>query len=402
MAEGVSLTGNIPARGGRHYGLDWLRIAAFAILILYHIGMVFAPWDWVIKTNHSYPELIAPMSAVTPWRLALLFAVSGYASWHLLSKMRDAAAFAGSRSKRLLIPLAFGMAVLVPVEMWIRVAEVGYPHGYWRFWLHDYWRLGEFYGRTFPSWEHLWFVAYLWTYTMILAAVLAYRTDRGAAWVAGAIDWLTHGWRVLWVPVLLLAVAKVGLLFVVEEEHGLLRDWGGHAQFVPMFVAGFLLAGAPQLWPALRRVWKVALALSVVTGAVVVAVETLYPGEAIPPHWVMAGERAAQVAMGWTMTVALFTLADRYWNRDHRWRRTLAEAVFPFYLIHQPAIVAITWLSLPLKLNAWVEFGMLLAGTGAVCAVFYLIGREIGWLRPLIGLGPRVRRDVPVASPQPA
>ncbi|MGJ3628926.1 hypothetical protein AB5I41_22465 [Sphingomonas sp. MMS24-JH45] len=25
----------------RHYGLDWLRIGAFAILILYHVGMVF-------------------------------------------------------------------------------------------------------------------------------------------------------------------------------------------------------------------------------------------------------------------------------------------------------------------------------------------------------------------------
>ena len=390
------------AREGRHYGLDWLRIAAFGVLILYHIGMVFAPWDWVIKTNHSYPGLIAPMSLVTPWRLALLFAVSGYASWHLLNKTGDAAAFAGSRSKRLLIPLAFGMAVLVPVEMWIRVSEAGYPHGYAQFWAVDYWRVGEFYGRLFPSWEHLWFVAYLWTYTMLLAAVLAYRTPRGAAWVAAGIAWLSEGWRVLWVPVALLAGAKVGLMFIVEEEHGLLRDWGGHAQFVPTFVAGFLLAGSPALWPALRRVWKVALALSVGTGAVVVSVELLYPGEAIPPHWVMAGERAAQVAMGWTMTVVLFTLADHYWNRDHRWRRAIAEAVFPFYLIHQPAIVLITWASLPLKLPAWVEFGVLLAGTSASCVGFYLIGREIGWLRPLIGLGPRTPRLVGKVSAQTA
>lgn len=388
--------------GGRHYGLDWLRIAAFAVLILYHIGMVFAPWDWVIKTNHSYSALIAPMSLVTPWRLALLFAVSGYASWHLLSKMGDATAFAMSRSKRLLIPLAFGMAVLVPVEMWIRVAEVGYPHGYWRFWLHDYWRLGEYYGRLFPSWEHLWFVAYLWTYTMLLAAALAWRTARNVELIAGVIDWLMHGWRVLWVPAALLTCAKISLLFLVEEEHGLLRDWGGHAQYVPMFLAGFLLAGSPGLWPALRRVWKGALLLSVVTGAIVVAVEHSYPGETVPPHWVMAGERAAQVTMGWAMTVALFVLADLYWNRDHRWRRSIAEAVFPFYLIHQPAIVLITWLSLPLKLNAWVEFGVLLAGTGTACVLFYLLGRDIGWLRPFIGLGPRVSAGSRKVSAQPA
>lgn len=398
----VTQTSTDVARAPRHHGLDWLRIAAFAILILYHIGMVFAPWDWVIKTNHSHTALIAPMSAVTPWRLALLFAVSGYASWHLLAKTGDGAAFAASRSKRLLIPLAFGMTALVPVEMWIRVAEAGYPHGYWRFWSSDYWRWGEYYGRLFPSWEHLWFVAYLWTYTMLLAAVLAARSRRGAARVAAAVEWLAQGRRVLWVPAALLTIAKLGLLFVVEEEHGLLRDWSGHAQYLPMFVAGFLLAGSPRLWPALRRVWRAAALVSLVTGGIVIAVETMFPGEAVPPHWVMAGARAAQVTMGWAMTVMLFTLADRLWNRDHRWRKTLAEAVFPFYLIHQPAIVAITWMSLPLKLNAWVEFGVLLAGTSAVCSLFYLIGREIDWLRPLIGLGPRAGAGRARGAPQPA
>lgn len=390
------------ARDGRHYGLDWLRIAAFAVLILYHIGMVFAPWVWVIKTNHHFPELIIPMSLITPWRLALLFAVSGYASWHLLGKTGDSAGFAMSRSKRLLIPLAFGMAVLVPIEMWIRVHEAGYPHGYLRFWASDYWRWGEYYGRLFPSWEHLWFVAYLWAYTMVLAAVLAYRTARGAAWVAAGITWLTRGWRILWLPATLLAVAKVALLFLVEEEHGLLRDWGGHSQYFPMFIAGFLLAGSPQLWPALRRVWQGGALIAIASGTVVAWVETRFPGESVPPHWVMAAERAAQATMAWSMTIVLFTLADRYWNRDHRWRKTIAEAVFPFYLIHQPAIVLITWLSLSARLNAGVEFITLLIGTAAICMLFYLIGREIAWLRPLIGLGPRPPMPRTKVSAQPA
>lgn len=390
------------ARTNRHFGLDWLRIAAFALLILYHIGMVFAPWAWVIKTNHHYPALIAPMSLLTPWRLALLFAVSGYASWHLFAKSGGAGAFLRARNLRLLVPLAFGMAFLVPIEMWVRVMEKGYPHGLIQFWTHDYWRSGEFWGRQFPSWEHLWFVAYLWAYTAILAAVLALRRNWFDAGVAWLVPWLSKGWRLLWAPAGLLVLAKLALLFVVEEEHGLFRDWAGHAQYVPMFLFGFVLAGAPQLWPALQRIWKIALALAAVSGAIVVAVELTFPGEAVPPHWVMAGERAAQVAMAWTMTIALFVLADRFWNRDHRWRKSLAEAVFPFYLIHQPAIVLITWYSLPLKLNPWAEFGTLLAGTGAVCAAFYLIGREIGWLRPLIGLGPRTARTVAGTLPQPA
>jgi hypothetical protein len=32
---------------------------------------------------------------------------------------------------------------------------------------------------------------------------------------------------------------------------------------------------------------------------------------------------------GWNAIIALIGIADRYWNRDHRWRATLNEAVFP-------------------------------------------------------------------------
>ena len=36
----------------RRYDLDWLRILAFAVLILYHVGMYYvAEWDWHIKSS---------------------------------------------------------------------------------------------------------------------------------------------------------------------------------------------------------------------------------------------------------------------------------------------------------------------------------------------------------------
>ena len=55
----------------RHYGLDWLRIGAFAILILYHIGMVFVPWGFHVQLA-SLPWVAIPMLASNPWRLMLL------------------------------------------------------------------------------------------------------------------------------------------------------------------------------------------------------------------------------------------------------------------------------------------------------------------------------------------
>lgn len=224
----------------RHYGLDWLRIGAFGVLILYHIAMAFSPWHWVVTTGHAYTALIAPMAAVTPWRLGLLFAVSGYASATLVARAATPHAFAAERSRRLLVPLAFGMLAIVPLEMWVRVLEGGYPHGYLRFWLLDGWRVGTFYGVEFPSWEHLWFLVYLWTYSMLLAAFVATagaarRMDRLAAW-------LSRGNRLLWAPIALMATIRLAALFVVPEGQGLLHDIAGHSQYLPLFALGYLVA----------------------------------------------------------------------------------------------------------------------------------------------------------------
>ncbi|NML06996.1 acyltransferase family protein [Sphingomonas sp. G-3-2-10] len=381
----------------RHYGLDWLRIAAFALLILYHIGMAFAPWQWVIHTAYHFPGLIGPMALLTPWRLPLLFAVSGYASRALFDKSGSAGPFARSRVRRLLIPLGFGMVVLVPLEMWVLVMEGGYTGSYLHFWTSDYWRWGEFHGREFPSWEHLWFVAYLAAYTFLLAGALAWRGERVFALFDKAAAWLATGNRILWAPALALVAMKLALLFVVPERQGLFRDWSGHAQYLPIFLAGFVLGGTLSLWPAIARVWKPALLLAAVAGAIDVAMELNYPGATPIGHGAMAIDRAARIAMGWFMIVALFHIAQTWWNRDHPWRATLAEAVFPFYLIHHPVIVLLAWYSLPLKLSAGAEFVLLFTGTAAACLAFYLIGRDIGWLRPFIGLSSK-----PLAKPAAA
>lgn len=378
----------------RHYGMDWLRIAAFALLILYHVGMVLAPWHWVVKSATTYPALIAPMAFVTPWRLALLFAVSGYASAKLLAKSGSTGAFLHARNLRLLVPLAFGMAVLVPIEMWVRVREAGYAGGYPQFWAVDYWRIGTFWGVEFPGWEHLWFVAYLWAYTIVLGGIVAFW---GSGWGAPLLARLTPGLRLLWVPAGVLAGTKLALMFLIPERQGLFTDWTGHAEFLPMLLFGFVVANTPQAWPVLARVWRPAVTVALLCGAIVVWSEHQFPGETIPPHAIAALDRAARVVMAWSMTLALFHLANRWLNRDHRWRKPLAEAVFPAYLIHHPAIVLTAWWTVPLRLHPVLEFALLLAASVGASAALYLIGRRIGWLRPLIGLS---RKPVTPAAAQ--
>lgn len=383
----------------RHYGLDWLRIGAFGLLILYHIGMVFSPWRWVIKAPVLIDWLTVPMALLTPWRLPLLFAVSGYASRRLYEKSPSVRAFLASRNKRLLIPLAAAMLTIVPIEIWVRVRLGGYPYGLGRFWAVDYWRWGHFFGVDMPSWEHLWFVAYLWTYTAVLCGLIALAGPQFPSRLSILLERIDHRARLLWFPAVGLALAKLSIMFVIPERQGLTTDWGGHAAYLPIFLFGFALGGTDALWPSIKRLFRPALFVALLSGVTVAALDHHYAAKFTPPHAMMALDRMARLVMAWSMILVLLHIAQTWWNRDHAWRLTLVEAVFPFYIIHHPIIIVTTWLLMPLHLGNGVEFVILLAATVSGCFAFYLIGRRIGWLRPLIGLGPQRR---PIAARESA
>src|SRR5690606_26209420 len=129
----------------RRHDLDWVRVCAFGLLVLYHVGMYYVSWDWHVKSPHAGPLLEPAMLLAGPWRLSLLFLVSGVATAFLLAQaQRQAAAgdgrvrFLGNRSWRLLLPLLFGMAVVVPPQSYYEVVEQlpgGYHDGFLAFWL---------------------------------------------------------------------------------------------------------------------------------------------------------------------------------------------------------------------------------------------------------------------------
>src|SRR5262245_62368639 len=84
--------------------LDWLRIGAFALLVLYHVGMYYVSWDWHVKSPAAGPALEPWMRLSSPWRLSLLFLISGAATSFMLLRDGASRSLLGARSKRLLWP----------------------------------------------------------------------------------------------------------------------------------------------------------------------------------------------------------------------------------------------------------------------------------------------------------
>lgn len=370
----------------RHYGMDWLRIGAFALLILYHIGMYFVPWGWHVKIAQPLDWVEIPMLATNSWRLALLFLVSGYASAALFAKLGGAGAFMRSRSARLLIPLLFGVLVVIPPQPWIElVSQHGYAKSLGAFWIGDYFRFGTLGGIVLPTWQHLWFIVYLWVYTMLAAAVLAWIPERALARIADGAERVLGGAGLLIVP-LLWWLAIFAVFRGHEDTHALLDDGPAHLHYLMPFFVGWLLRVRPQLFAAVARWWRAALVVAIGAFGVVAAVLCLWQNGIYPPDWARLPFDIARLVQGWAAIVALVGIADAYWNRDHPKRAMLAEAVFPFYIIHQTIIVVVGWYLLRGGVGALPSFAILVAATVTGCWLFYRIGRSIGWLRPLIGL----------------
>lgn len=377
----------------RHYGMDWLRIGAFALLILYHIGMFFVPWGWHVKTAQPLDWVEFPMLATNAWRLPLLFTVSGFATAAVLGKSTGMGSFLRDRTARLIVPTLFAAMLIIPPQPWIElVTQHGYAGSFWHFWTEDYFRFGTLDGIVLPTWQHLWFVVYLWAYTLVLVAILALTPGAARASFARFADDLLSGPGLLLVPLAWLAVHMAISGARAEPTHALIGDWTAHRMFFPAFAFGFFLADAPRTWASIRRSWCVAGVLAILGYAMVAGILLAWMTGAIPATDLRLPFATGRLLMGWCAIVALIGLADRFWNRDHPWRRTLTEAVFPFYIIHQTIIVVLGWYLLRFALPSAIEFLALLAATVAGCWLFYLGGREAGWLRPLIGLRPLARR----------
>lgn len=376
----------------RRVDLDWVRIAAFGLLILYHVGMFYVPWNWHIKSAHPVTALEPLMLAVNPWRLALLFLVSGVATRFMLRKTA-VGALMRSRSSRLLIPLIFGMAVIVPPQAYIQIVEaLGYEGGFFDFYLKHYFTFGKDFCPNpciiLPTWNHLWFVAYLWVYTMALGLVLMALPDL-TGWIERRLAPLLSGWWLLIVPSLLFGLFRLTLLPNFPSTHALFDDWYNHALFAGVYLLGFWLAHAASFWEAIERQRWVALGLAIAVFASWAALRSVRDGDL--PLKLYAG--FAYGFYQWLCIVAVLGFARRWLTKDSAARRYLTDAIFPYYIVHQTAIIVIAHALRGSALSVGTEAAVIIGGTAAACIVTFEIVRRVGWLRPLFGLKAETARS---------
>jgi len=376
----------------RRYDLDWLRIAAFGSLILYHIGMFYVSWDWHVKSSRASEALEPLMLLVNPWRLTLLFLISGAATRFIADKM-SVWRLTGSRMGRLWPPLLLAVFVIVPPQSYYEVYEalqaMGEPTPAGSPWLQDFYRKYVTASGNWcdadgclitPTYNHMWFVAYLILYTLALVLLLPLLRR-----IPKAISVLIAGPGLLLMPWLFLFAARATLYPTFGQTHFFADDWYLHTIYFAAFVFGFAVAKHQPFFDACVRWRWFALVAALAAWGAFVAYYTLSSDD--PPDWLVTIFRGVREAQAWMAIVAVIGFAHRYLRTaDGPVRRVLTQAIFPFYLVHQTIIVVaghhLDALHLPLALEA----ALLIGATALGCWLFYDLARRVPLLRPWVGL----------------
>jgi len=371
----------------RRYDLDWLRFIAIVILLFFHTGMWFNTWGWHVKNSETTVSFQYWMIWSHYFRMPLLLFISGAGTYMALGK-RTPGQFRVERLKRLFIPLLFGMFVVVPPQIYYeRISQYA---NYWDF----YKTVFQF--KPYPegsfSWHHLWFILYLFLYSLLAIPVLKFlRSDKAESFKNKIHALLAKSVGILLVPSFIILCSQILLRpYFPEETHDLANDWAYFIFYFLFFLMGIICYSIPKLWSAIGANRKYLLLAMLIF---IVPFYTCYFHfrDLITLPWtddtVETIFDVIAIFVSWFTVITIVAYGQHYLNKPHPWLSKISEGLYPFYILHQSVIIAIGYYVCQLDWNIGAKYWSISLLTLASCVGFYLLLiRPFNVMRFLFGM----------------
>jgi surface polysaccharide O-acyltransferase-like enzyme len=375
--------------------VDALRVALIGGVVVFHATRPFDPFDFYVKADAEVEPLALAVLFVGLWGMPLFFVLAGAAVWHSLGR-RGPRAFARERVARLLVPFVAGVILLVPPQLHAGALARGHHPSYLET-LHDFfdvhwsWELPiPVDGGVFEP-AHLWFLAFLFVYTLMLLPLFhGIRRGRHQR-VMAPLERRPLTWMLGLGAVVVLAEALLGM-----------QDTGGWNRWAyPAFLLlGFLLVARPAVAERIASLWR-PLALAGMLVFLLLA-DTVGPLHDRLGDAMLAGGdpaaiawRAGQGAAGWLLVLAAGALALRRAplagavrepRRSRPWFDWAREGVLPVYMLHQTvAVVLAAWI-LSWPVAGGIQWLVLTLLTVTCTLALYELLRRFRVARVVIGM----------------
>lgn len=379
------LTQQTPGNPTRRHDLDWLRLIAIIILLFFHTGMWFNTWEWHVKNNETTDSFNYWMVWLHFWRMPLLLFISGAGTYMALGK-RSPLQFAGERFRKLFVPLVFGMFVIVPPQIY-------YEH------VKEYTGYGDFYRTVFNfvpypkgsfSWHHLWFVAYLFLYSLAIIPFLIFlRSSKSLGFRNKVTAFLSSPAGMLFVPSALILVTQIFLRPYFPEEKHNLRDLSYVVYYFCFFLFGMICYSSQQLWGLIGKNRKYFLVATIFALVPFYAVYLHFRGIVHYPwsdNTIETIFSVIAIFVGWFSLITIIAYGQRYLNRSHPLLKYFNEGLYPFYILHQTVIIAIGYYVCQWNWSIGAKFWAISLLTLVSCVLLYFVIRTNNVTRFFFGV----------------
>jgi len=259
------------------------------------------------------------------------------------------------RTRRILLPFVFGAVVIVPLHLliWQRYYSQDLSYA--------------------PSPGHLWFLANIFIYVLVLSPLFFYLKRNGngrlGRWIKNLFG---H-------PVGMLFIAGCFVLetILVKPETFALFALTLHGFLLGLlaFLFGFLVVTSGDGFWRMVRSWRWAL---LVMAAILFVIRLTIFNLAAPLYY------SAVESCCWIF--AVFGLSSKYLHRPGRTLSYFSSAAYPVYILHMIFLYLGSALLFPMEIPALVKFILVVLFTFTGCFGSYELIRRVRFLRPLFGL----------------
>jgi hypothetical protein len=396
MSDATDTTSTVSyGLSARRNDLELLRIVALFILIFYHTGMLYVSgWDFHYKSTYQSETVVNWMLLVNPWRMSLLWLISGVALRHALHKY-GAWHSLQQRCVRLLLPLLFGVLVVVPPQLFIEMAgksqlpaNFSYLDFYQAFWHLNDPIFDQYKGGILPHMDvnHLWYLRELWKFSLLLIVAHFFWKNIRQKFplaITAVENKVQHLFAMNWQGAAFSGLLISGLV-VLDIVHLDDRNTTGFL----FLVGGYALASASSFW---QHVFESRKRYLISAGLLYLLLLCVYNFLWIVPErkalpWVDPVAAIVYRLYGGLCIMAALGYARYFGERFQQFSQRWSDAVLPVYIVHQSLILIAAYCLKPYAVGVWLEPILVIAFTCAASLLIYYVIARINILRVCFGL----------------
>jgi long-chain acyl-CoA synthetase len=382
----------------RRWDFDWMRTLVVLMLVPYHTAEIFvANREWYVKNDQLSTLLYHLVSFVRFFGMPLLFLLAGATACFALRR-RSSGQYIKERLQRLLVPLVFGLLVIVPPQVYFGLRyHSEYAGAYLRF----YPRFFEVHPEDLGGYStgggttaHLWFILYLLVISLVaLPIFLSLKRGAGQRLVDRLASSLARR-GMIFLP----AVLPIVVTLLIKTELNPLY-------FLSFYLFGYVMMMDARFEQAIERHRSIALILWPVLYLAWTGLSIGLPSAA---SWMESLLHVLSGIITWCALLTLLGYGKRFFKFTDGSRASdkfliyFGEAAYPFYILHQTVLVAIGFYVVQWNAAGPIKYAAIAFLSFVLTTVLYeLLVRRSNAARFLLGMKPK-RQPQAVVRPSPA